>query len=702
MKKIIFKVIESERNKKDNEIIKQVYTMLKDNKNMSSIFNKLDIDSVELFNILENKGLLILDKNLTDKRLKLVRKIIYIAKCSVSEDITLMYDDTYDRLLNTYKQYKSEDIVERMPNVLANKRTVDVEHKFGNLKGTIDKAHCFYLKDEDKTVSLERVIDKWFKCLPKGESLKVRITLKFDGVSIVLDINKGKVKQALTRGEDGKGADLTDLFKHLKFSKDFTGGLKCECVITDDNIDELSEKRKRKYVSRRSAVVGALSGSDAYKTANCLTLIPLQVESEDRYKYDIDDLCDPHYPNKANYFLARTSSMLITYLQGLVGVILDERDTIPYDIDGIVIDVLNEEVIEQMGRKDDINRYQIAYKFPPKVHYTKVTYIDFTVGRTGLIVPMVHYEPIEFNGGIHTKSTLSSFKRFKELDLHENEVIKVTYNNDVMPYVHKSDKPQPNTLGSTLTFPDKCVCGSKFVVDGANLRCVNPECTGSVSNAYYHFYKVMGITDFAEKSVEALIDLDLIKSYKDLLELDYNTIISNVEGFKHKKTHRIVSQLEKVKSEPIIFSKLLSALGICGNTTANEIMSKCTIEEIINTPEIIYQRDMELLGDISKNNFLTKLKPKLDVIRYFNEKYTLVNESKTNFKTKVTFTGFRDKELENTLNLMGIEVVNFKKSIDALIVVSKDTDNDKVKKAIKNNIPIYTRDEYIQSLRADL
>lgn len=639
--------------------------------------------------------------NVNQLDLQIINKIIIICKIMCSNGFTIADDIPYDLAMNKYKEYRDEPIIEKL---LVSRRTHDKEHEFPELKGTLNKVQKVYKKDiQNKN---ERDLETFIRtCFEFATDLpvKFKVSNKYDGNSVVLSVKNHKVQSAITRGEAGKGADLMHLFKDKVIYDDGKyRGIKFEIVMTQENFISYCEDKRVKYDNLRTAVTSILTSTDAVKYAKYLTLVPLETSDNISEK-----MLNQYYSEDVDYVYTRfiTNGPLeaLEIIDGFIKKAIDARDSLNYAIDGLVIECLDKNVKKELGRKNDINQYQIAFKFPPQVRYTKVTKLKFTVGRTGIIIPMVYYEEIFFNGGRHTHSSISSYDRFKKLNLRVGDIIMVTYNGDVMPYVSKYNcKENDENNNSYLKYPKNCLCGFELEKTGANYYCNNPLCSSKKISAISHLYTTLGIRDMKEKNVEKLLDNKIITGLEDALRPNYKAMF-DIEGYKEKSIRNFKEQISKAEDTKIDEAKLMKALGVSGERMARAILSVIPLDVILADKSKLYEADIEGVKDLTKDNFCKKLFISKHIIEKVR-KQLIVKEVKVNHdKVMICFTGFRDKKLKELLELAGFEVVdNYKKKVSYVLIKEKGHESSTTKKAMKDNKQILTLVEFKNTILKDM
>ena len=212
--------------------------------------------------------------------------------------------------------------------------------------------------------------------------------------------------------------------------------------------------------------------------------------------------------------------------------ILVARDYLNFMYDGIVVSYTDEDIRQKLGRKNYINKYSMAIKFDPAEKLTIFRGYTFEVGQHGNITPMIHYDPVEFIGTIHTKSSGSSYERFKSMGLKYGDYINVKYVNDVMPYVSTVDcDSNRNNPNPVYPFIEHCpICGTKLVISesGKSAICPNMECLGRSVTRMTNMFAKLNIKGFGDSTFNTLSHID---HFYKLFEYDEAYYISTLSFF---------------------------------------------------------------------------------------------------------------------------------------------------------------------------
>lgn len=256
----------------------------------------------------------------------------------------------------------------------------------------------------------------------------------------------------------------------------------------------------------------------------------------------------------------------------------EQRDHLPYEIDGMVIKVNDLDLQDQLGMTSHHPRWAMAFKFKARQGTSKLLNVEFQVGRTGSITPVAKIEPV-YIGGV-TVSSISLFNEdvIKEKDLMIGDTVLVERAGDVIPYIVKSLPELRSGSEKKIAFPHSCpVCSSQlFKEEGeAVWRCINIECPAQVAERMIHYVSkdALDIRGLGEANIKKFYDLGLLKDIPGIYKLDFETI-GKLEGFGAKSVEKLKEAIEQSKEQPL--HRLLFALGIrfVGETTAKVLAQK--------------------------------------------------------------------------------------------------------------------------------
>jgi DNA ligase (NAD+) len=268
-------------------------------------------------------------------------------------------------------------------------------------------------------------------------------------------------------------------------------------------------------------------------------------------------------------------------IKGIAGVINHcnefevKRDTLPYEIDGMVIKVNDIALQDKMGMTTHHPRWAIAYKFKARQATSKLLNVEFQVGRTGSITPVAKIQPVPVGGVTVSSISLFNEEVIKEKDLMIGDAVLIERAGDVIPYIVKSLADVRTGNETKIIFPKNCpVCDSKLFKEEeeAVWRCINIECPAQVAERIIHFVSkdAMDIRGFGDANVRKFYELGLLKDIPGIYKLDF-FIISQQEGFGKKSIDNLQVAINSSKKQPL--HRLIFGLGIrfVGETTAKTL-----------------------------------------------------------------------------------------------------------------------------------
>lgn len=669
-------------------------------------------------------------RNLVENDIQNPRKVA-ISPITFIEDIKRdeIHQDVFDQIMRKGKQdiniHNFAICPIKFNDQYISKRTHNTEHNHPSLIGTLDKCKFVFNQDainagafNDPNVAvLER--DFFQDHISKGiilpnQEIEVVVELKYDGVSVEADCGL-ELESARSRGDTGIGAaiDMTPILKGYIFkqAKCMIGenpiGVKFEAIMTKNNLEKFNELRGRKYANCRTAIIGLFGASDAYLYRDLITLIPLAID-RDQLPAISNRMEEIEFLNKV--FVSHGEPLRYCYFKGSVSEVLymikvfwDEakiaRDYLNFMYDGIVVSYLDENIRAKLGRKNYINKYSMAVKFDPLEKQTTFRGYTYEVGQHGQITPMIHYDPVEFIGTIHTKSTGSSLERFRNLGLRYGDIINVTYVNDVMPYVSKCDcEHNRNNTAPLIEFPHNCpICESVLVESdsGKTAICPNPECPGRSIQRMTNMLQKLNIKGFAEASIKALECNHLYELY-DLLPEYYVEKLGEADG------NSMVEALLTLARGPVNDYVIMGALGFTSIARKKwkAILDKISIvqlRDLYRSSGSIEEFQAKLfqavpnIGEITCRT-IAKEFPffDLDIVFIINTFHYIDSLGSSAFeegKLQIRFTGIRNKQLSELLCNAGYDAddsSSVTKKTDILLVPYDGFKSSKVSKVSPN------------------
>lgn len=389
------------------------------------------------------------------------------------------------------------------------------------------------------------------------------------------------------------------------------------------------------------------------------------------------------------------------------------RDTLPYEIDGLVIKVNDIALQDKMGMTTHHPRWAIAFKFKARQATTKLRGVEFQVGRTGAVTPVAKLEPVAV-GGVNVSSiSIHNEDYIKEKDLMIGDTVLIERAGDVIPQIVKSLPDARTGEEQSIEFPKQCpVCKSALykTEDEAVWRCINIECPAQVVERIIHFVSkdAMDIKSFGEANVRKFYELGLLKDIPGIYTLNFEAI-SKLEGFGKKSIDNLQAAIEASKQQPL--HRLIYALGIrfVGETTAKTVAN--AIHDVFEL-ELMNEEQLQQMEDIGvkvaqsiytffRNGENIKMLQQLKELglQMYNIKRSVSAEATTLQGQTFLFTGtllkLKRSDAEAMVEKNGGKIVSGVSSKLNYLVVGEDA-GSKLEKAKKiNTVKIITEDEFL-------
>ena len=474
--------------------------------------------------------------------------------------------------------------------------------------------HEYRMYSLDNSYSQEDLLD-WETRAQKilgNVPLEYTCELKYDGASISISYENGKLKQALTRGDGFQGDDVTNNIKTIKavpiqlkgdFPEKFE--IRGEIILPFAGFEkmnqELIEIGETPYSNPRNTASGSLKLQDSAEVAkrplDCLLYslignnLPIKTHFEGLEKARQWGFKVP----KQSYLAANMDEVLefINHWD-------KHRHELPYETDGVVIKINNLHQQEELGYTAKSPRWAIAYKFKSEQVSTKLNSISYQVGRTGSITPVANLEPVQLAGTIVKRASLHNADQIEKLDVRLGDKVFVEKGGEIIPKIVGVDLAQRQTSSEPVKYITHCPeCQTELErKEGeANHYCPNfygcpPQIIGRIQ--HYITRKAMDIEGLGGETVALLFNNNLVKNYADLYDLKKEQVVV-LERMANKSAENLIAGI--AKSTTIPFDRVLYALGIryVGETVAKklakhyksiDILAKATLEELITVDEI--------------------------------------------------------------------------------------------------------------------
>ncbi len=472
----------------------------------------------------------------------------------------------------------------------------------GKGKGFAQVVHKYPMLSLSNTYSQEEVED-WLKKLPEG--VEIVCELKYDGLSISLWYEHGKLTKALTRGDGIKGDNVIDNIKTIaaipqRIQTPEAGSrtpefleLRGEVLLPWAAFERLNKEREAAeeplFANPRNAASGTLklqnSSEVARRGLDCYLYYMLGEELPADTHYDRLQIAKQWgFPISDAVKVCRSLEEVMAYIHYWD----TERKNLPVATDGIVLKVNNLAQQEELGYTAKSPRWAIAYKFPAEKQLTRLNAITYQVGRTGVVTPVANLEPVQLSGTTVQRATLHNEDFIRQLDIREGDMVWVEKGGEIIPKVvgREEKGERREAKGEVYTFPTNCPeCGAKLVrVEGeAAWRCPNEAtCPPQIKGKMEHFVsrKAMNIDGLGSETIDLLYSQGLLKNIADIYDLKQEDI-ARQERLGEKSAQNILAGIEQSKQVP--WARVLFALGIrmVGETTAKKIARRFpTIDQL--------------------------------------------------------------------------------------------------------------------------
>lgn len=396
--------------------------------------------------------------------------------------------------------------------------------------------------------------------------------LKIDGLSISLTYEQGIFVAGATRGDGSIGENITENLKRVKdiplsLPEKLDITVRGECYMPRASFDQVNQTRQEngepEFANPRNAAAGTLRQLDtAVVTKRNLATFLYQEASpstRDNQEKVLNHLEQLGFVVNPRRLLAHSMDEVWQFIQE-VG---QERDQLPYDIDGVVIKVNDLAGQEQLGFTVKAPKWAVAYKFPAEEKEAKLLSVDWTVGRTGVVTPTANLTPVQLAGTTVSRATLHNVDYIAEKDIRKDDTVVVYKAGDIIPAVLRVVESK-RVSEEKLDIPTNCPsCDSKLLhfEDEVALRCINPRCPAQIKEGLIHFASrdAMNIAGLGPSIVEKLFAADLVKDVADIYRLTVEDLLL-LDGIKDKSAQKLYQAIQSSKENSA--EKLLFGLGI--------------------------------------------------------------------------------------------------------------------------------------------
>ena len=557
--------------------------------------------------------------------------------------------------------------------------------------------------------------------------LQYTCELKYDGASISLTYENGKLSKAVTRGDGFQGDDVTNNIKTIKsvplqlkgnFPEKFD--IRGEIILPFAGFEkmnqELIEIGETPYSNPRNTASGSLKLQDSAEVAKrpLECLLYFITGNNLPFKTQFDGL---EYARNWG-FKVPLESKLATNLDEVFNFIDywdDKRHQLPYETDGVVVKVNNLHYQDELGYTAKCPRWAMAYKFKSEQVTTTLNSISYQVGRTGSITPVANLEPVQLAGTIVKRASLHNADQIAKLDVRLGDEVFVEKGGEIIPKIigvaHRGNQEEPTKY---ITNCPECNSVLERVAGEANHYCMNfygcpPQIIGRIQ--HYISRKAMDIEGLGGETVALLYNNKLVKNYADLYELKVEQLLP-LERMARKSAENLVSGVAASKNIP--FENVLFALGIrfVGETVAKKLakhyksidaLRVATLEELITVDEIgdrIAKSVLDFFANEENIETINRLKSfgiQFEIIEKINLNATNKLEGKI-FVVSGVFTKFNRDDLKTAIEDNGGKVGSSISAKTNYVVAGENMGPAKLDKATQLGVSIISEDDFLMMI----
>lgn len=480
-------------------------------------------------------------------------------------------DAEYDRNMQELIKLEAENpefMSEDSPSIRVGGTVLDIFEKVTHKSPMLSLGNAFNegdLRDFDRRV--RQGID--------DANVRYICELKIDGLAVSLHYEKGRFIQGATRGDGVTGEDITQNLKTIKaiplrLNEEVTLEARGEAYMPKRSFVKLNEEKEQNgedvFANPRNAAAGSIRQLDPKIAAKrnlsmfVYGLANVEEKTIPSHSEALDFLGELGFKTNPNRRTCETIEEVIAYVEEWQ----EKRPHLDYEIDGIVIKVDDVALQESLGTTAKSPRWAIAYKFPAEEVVTRLTGIELSVGRTGVVTPTAELEPVRVAGTIVRRASLHNEDLIREKDIRIGDYVVVKKAGDIIPEVVNVIFDKRTGEEEEYHMPTHCpACESELVrlEEEVALRCINPTCPAQIREGLIHFVSrnAMNIDGLGERVITQLFDADYIRTFADLYSLTKEQLLQ-LERFGEKSATNLVQAIENSKENSL--ERLLFGLGI--------------------------------------------------------------------------------------------------------------------------------------------
>lgn len=563
-----------------------------------------------------------------------------------------------------------------------------------------------------------------------GDNFEYVCELKFDGVAIGLTYQKGKLLRAVTRGDGVRGDDVTANVRTIRsiplslMGNNFpeTFEIRGEIILDKKTFERINSERadigETPFANPRNSAAGTLKLQDSSEVArrklDCF-LYALYGDFNFSTHYDgLKMAAQWGFKISEQYRLCNSINEVLIFIEAWKL----KRESLPFDIDGIVIKVNNFRQQEELGFTAKSPKWAIAYKYKAESATTILTNVVYQVGRTGAITPVANLKPVLLAGTTVKRASLHNADQILKLDLHLQDTVFVEKGGEIIPKITGVDISMRQNGALPVNYITHCPeCGTELIrQDGeANHYCPNENgCPPQIKGRLVHFTsrKAMNIDGLGVETIDQLVEANLLKNVADIYQLKSEQLLQ-LERMGEKTVSNLLEAIEKSKEVP--FERLLFALGIrfVGDTTAKKLarhfgsyfkISQATLEELVQTPEVGDKIASSIFDFVHHEANIKMVEQLQQAGLLFELDAAAMQEAGTKLKgLSFVITGvfqkFERDKLKETIEINGGKVSGSLSAKTSYLLAGSDCGPAKLEKAEKLKINIISEDDFLNMLQ---
>ncbi len=609
---------------------------------------------------------------------------------------------------NSPTQRVGGSITKNFPTVVHNNRMYSLDNSYS----------------KEELVEWENRIQRILGNVP----LEYTCELKYDGASVSITYENGKIKRAVTRGDGFQGDNITNNVKTIRsvplvlknnFPKKFE--VRGEIVLPLKGFEkmnqELIENSETPYSNPRNTASGSLKLQDssvvAKRPLDCLVYNMMGDLELNTHFESLQKARELGFKVPQESILAKNIDEVLAFIDywNL------QRHHLPYETDGVVVKVNNLHHQDELGYTAKSPRWAVAYKFKAEQASTQLNSISYQVGRTGAITPVANLEPVQLAGTIVKRASLHNADQIEKLDVRIDDIVFVEKGGEIIPKIVGVDLTQRKPEAMPVQYIESCPeCHSPLERKEGEAQhyCLNYyECPPQIIGRIQHYIsrKAMDIEGLGSETVALLYHANLVKNYADLYQLKKEQILP-LERMAEKSADNLINGIEQSKTVP--FEKVLYALGIrfVGETVAKKLaqhyksidaLANATILDLMLVDEIgerIAQSVVDFFENQENKALVERLKNyglQMQLIEKENTQISTIFEGKTLVVSGV-FEKFSRDELKKAIEDNGGKIGSSISSKTHFVIAGQNMGPAKLAKTTQLKIPILSEDDFIEMI----